>query len=67
MPKDLRWHATRKITEGILSHPLDSPGWRTIDEKFSEIAKDPRNLRLGISTDGVMSTEEIGDIVYNQF
>ncbi|GJZ51806.1 putative reverse transcriptase domain-containing protein [Tanacetum coccineum] len=27
--------------------------WRTIDEKFSKIAKDPRNLRLGILADGV--------------
>ncbi|GJW42229.1 retrovirus-related pol polyprotein from transposon TNT 1-94 [Tanacetum coccineum] len=33
--------------------PADSQAWRTIDEKFPEIAKDPRNLRLGISADGV--------------
>ncbi|GJX66700.1 putative reverse transcriptase domain-containing protein [Tanacetum coccineum] len=31
----------------------DSQAWRTIDEKFPEIAEDPRNLRLGISADGV--------------
>ncbi|GJT25715.1 hypothetical protein Tco_0895652 [Tanacetum coccineum] len=31
----------------------DSQAWRTIDEKILEIAKDPRNLRLGISADGV--------------
>nr|GEY92697.1 hypothetical protein [Tanacetum cinerariifolium] len=31
----------------------DSQAWRTIDEKFPKIAKDPRNLRLGISVDGV--------------
>ncbi|GKE90816.1 putative transposon, En/Spm-like protein, partial [Tanacetum coccineum] len=31
----------------------DSQAWRTIDEKFPEIAKDLRNLRLGISADGV--------------
>jgi hypothetical protein len=53
MSEDLRWHATRKITEGILRHPADSQAWRTIDEMFPEIAKDPRNLRLGISADGV--------------
>ncbi|GJY91461.1 ribonuclease H-like domain-containing protein [Tanacetum coccineum] len=33
--------------------PADSQAWRTIDEKFPKIAKDPRNLRLGISADGV--------------
>ncbi|GKB70495.1 putative transposon, En/Spm-like protein [Tanacetum coccineum] len=51
--KDLRWHATRRITDGVLRHPADSHAWRTIDEKFPEIAKDLRNLRLGISADGV--------------
>ncbi|GJY37243.1 putative transposase-associated domain-containing protein [Tanacetum coccineum] len=51
--EDLRWHATRRITDGVLRHPADSQAWRTIDEKFPEIAKDPRNLRLGISADGV--------------
>ncbi|GKD37201.1 putative reverse transcriptase domain-containing protein [Tanacetum coccineum] len=51
--EDLRWHATRRITDGVLRHPIDSHAWRTIDEKFPEIAKDQRNLRLGISADGV--------------
>ncbi|GKD46900.1 putative transposon, En/Spm-like protein, partial [Tanacetum coccineum] len=31
----------------------DSQAWRTIDEKFPKIAEDKRNLRLGISVDGV--------------
>ncbi|GKE00945.1 putative transposon, En/Spm-like protein [Tanacetum coccineum] len=51
--EDLRWHATRRITDGVLRHPADSQEWCTIDEKLPEIAKDPRNLRLGISADGV--------------
>nr|GEX07063.1 hypothetical protein [Tanacetum cinerariifolium] len=51
--EDLRWHATRRIIDGILRHPADSQAWRTVDEKFLEIAKDLRNLRLGISTDRV--------------
>ncbi|GKF10033.1 putative reverse transcriptase domain-containing protein, partial [Tanacetum coccineum] len=48
-----RWHAARRITDGELRHPADSQAWRTIDEKFPEIGKDTRNLRLGISDDGV--------------
>ncbi|GKC24587.1 hypothetical protein Tco_1026737, partial [Tanacetum coccineum] len=46
-----RWkvdNKTQKVYENILAK-----AWRTIDEKFPEIAKDPRNLRLGISADGV--------------
>ncbi|GJZ42911.1 putative transposon, En/Spm-like protein [Tanacetum coccineum] len=51
--EDLRWHATQRITDGVLCHPADSQAWRTIDEKFPEIAEDLRNPRLGKSTDGV--------------
>ncbi|GJU99442.1 putative reverse transcriptase domain-containing protein [Tanacetum coccineum] len=46
-----RWkvdNKTHKVYENI-----PAKAWRTIDEKFPEIAKDPRNLRLGISADGV--------------
>ncbi|GJT72114.1 putative transposon, En/Spm-like protein [Tanacetum coccineum] len=43
-----RWkvgNKTHKVYENI-------PAKRTIDEKFPEIAEDPRNLRLGISAEG---------------
>ncbi|GJY82815.1 putative transposase-associated domain-containing protein [Tanacetum coccineum] len=46
-----RWkvdNKTHKVYENILAK-----AWHTIDEKFPEIAEDPRNLRLGISADGV--------------
>ncbi|GJX36687.1 hypothetical protein Tco_0248244 [Tanacetum coccineum] len=46
-----RWkvdNKTKKVYENI-----PAKAWRTIDEKFPEIAEDPRNLRLGISADGV--------------
>nr|GEU86685.1 hypothetical protein [Tanacetum cinerariifolium] len=33
--------------------PRDSHAWSTIDEKFPKIAKDLKNLRLGILADGV--------------
>ncbi|KAK9050970.1 hypothetical protein SSX86_027595 [Deinandra increscens subsp. villosa] len=51
--EDLRWHATSSKTPGVLRHPSDSPAWKAIDDKYPEIADDPRSLRLGISTDGV--------------
>nr|GEW63987.1 hypothetical protein [Tanacetum cinerariifolium] len=43
----------QRITDGVLHHLADSQAWRTIDEKFPKIAEDPRNIRLGISADGV--------------
>ncbi|GJW24962.1 putative transposon, En/Spm-like protein [Tanacetum coccineum] len=46
-----RWkvdNKTHKVYENI-----PAKAWRTIDEKFPKITEDPRNLRLGISADGV--------------
>ncbi|GJT60491.1 putative transposon, En/Spm-like protein [Tanacetum coccineum] len=46
-----RWkvdNKTKKVYENI-----PAKAWRTIDEKFPKIAEDTRNLRLGISADGV--------------
>ncbi|GKD07565.1 putative transposase-associated domain-containing protein [Tanacetum coccineum] len=46
-----RWkvdNKTHKVYDNI-----PEKAWRTIDKKFLEIAKDLRNLRLGISADGV--------------
>ncbi|GKD57619.1 hypothetical protein Tco_1291006, partial [Tanacetum coccineum] len=34
----------KRIIDGVLCHPADSQAWRTINEKFPEIAEDPRNL-----------------------
>ncbi|GKA82210.1 putative transposon, En/Spm-like protein [Tanacetum coccineum] len=48
IPTKVMW-----ITDGVLRHPADSQAWRTIDEKSPKIAEDTRNLRLGISADGV--------------
>ncbi|GKB76231.1 retrovirus-related pol polyprotein from transposon TNT 1-94, partial [Tanacetum coccineum] len=46
-----RWkvdNKTHKVYENI-----PAKAWRTIDEKFLKIAKEPRNLMLGISANGV--------------
>nr|GFB04329.1 hypothetical protein [Tanacetum cinerariifolium] len=46
-----RWKVDNKTHK--LYENIPAKAWRTIDEKFLEIAKDPRNLRLGISADEV--------------
>ncbi|KAL7606445.1 hypothetical protein Lser_V15G18818 [Lactuca serriola] len=52
--KDLTWHAIERMVDvGVLSHPADSPAWAAIDDKYPDFSSDPRNLRLGISADGV--------------
>ncbi|XP_062118376.1 uncharacterized protein LOC133831994 [Humulus lupulus] len=51
--KSLRWHEDGRIKDDKLRHPADSLAWKTIDEKWPVIKKDPRNLRLGLSADGI--------------
>jgi Transposase family tnp2 len=37
----------------MLRHPADSPEWTSIDIKHGNFASDPRNLRIGLCTDGM--------------
>ncbi|GKA44433.1 putative transposon, En/Spm-like protein [Tanacetum coccineum] len=46
-----RWKVDNKTKKVYKNIPVKV--WRTIDEKFPEISEDTRNLRLGISADGV--------------
>ncbi|CAL8135616.1 unnamed protein product [Prunus armeniaca] len=50
--KSLTWHAARKSVDGQMSHPVDSPSWKLVDDKWPEFGKEPRNLRLALSFDG---------------
>ena len=51
--KDLQWHRTRRETiEGQMSHPADGKPWKHFDDKYNWFAKDARNLRLVMATDG---------------
>jgi len=37
----------------LLRHATDSPQWKKIDSLYPEFGSDPRNLKLGIATDGM--------------
>ena len=55
-PKDaelLRWHQDSRKKDAKLRHPADGPEWRNINRKFPVFAEEPRNLRLGLCTDGM--------------
>src|SRR6185295_19829081 len=50
---DLQWHRTRRVSiEGQMSHPADGKAWKHFDDKYNWFAKDARNLRLAVATDG---------------
>ncbi|XP_026450757.1 uncharacterized protein LOC113350866 [Papaver somniferum] len=53
----MRWHKDRHKdkrveTEDMLRHPTDAKGWKDFDGKYEQFARDPRNVRLGLATDG---------------
>ncbi|XP_042404675.1 uncharacterized protein LOC121994831 [Zingiber officinale] len=50
--EDLIWHSNNKSQDHMMRHPVDSVAWDTINHKWPTFASDPRNLRLGLATDG---------------
>jgi hypothetical protein len=52
----LRWHKEKhKQDVGMIKHHVDATQWRNIDSRNSEFTKDPRNIRILMSTDGMNS------------
>lgn len=59
--KDMRWHDEVRTKDGKLRHPVDGQAWKAFGDKYSGFASDPRNVRLGLASDGfnlfrIMST-----------
>jgi hypothetical protein len=53
--KQMRWHHEGKRESedpDIMSHPADSEAWQTLDRFDPEFARDPRSVRLSLSTYG---------------
>ncbi|XP_021843900.2 uncharacterized protein [Spinacia oleracea] len=48
----MTWHANGRETVKLLQHPSDGQAWKDFDSEYKQFAKDPRNVRLGITTDG---------------
>lgn len=48
----MRWHREGRINDGLLRHLADSLAWQKFDEIYPWFASDPRNVRLGLATDG---------------
>ncbi|XP_056843151.1 uncharacterized protein LOC130495699 [Raphanus sativus] len=53
MAEDLCWHYTNATEDGTMRHPVDSISWAQVNDKWPDFAAEPRNLQLGISTDGM--------------
>lgn len=50
--KAMIWHYVAQSCINIMRHPVNSSAWRCADRLSPELAKEPRHVTLGISTDG---------------
>ena len=50
---EVQWHKLkRQPVDNELSHPADGEAWKEFDRIHFDFAADPRNIKLGIATDG---------------
>ncbi|KAM3249472.1 hypothetical protein P3L10_011242 [Capsicum annuum] len=57
---DMRWHHEHKKEDGVMRHPLDSEAWKHFNESHPFFAAEPRNVRLGLCTDGFQPFSQSG-------
>ena len=43
----------KNIKDTMRRHPSDASQWKTLDNEFPKLGGDPRNITLGMSTDGL--------------
>ncbi|KAF5470111.1 hypothetical protein F2P56_010651 [Juglans regia] len=49
----MRWHKEQRLPDqDMMRHPADSESWKRFDEEHSWFARDARNVRLGMASDG---------------
>ncbi|XP_057436487.1 uncharacterized protein LOC130728921 [Lotus japonicus] len=48
----MRWHHEHYKEPDFLSHPSDAEAWMKFDEAWGTFADEPRNVRLGLCSDG---------------
>ena len=50
----MTWHARHESEDGVMRGVVDSHQWKYVNWRWrEEFAQEPRNLRLGLATDGV--------------
>ncbi|KAL4388416.1 hypothetical protein GQ457_09G021810 [Hibiscus cannabinus] len=48
----MTWHEDSRKKDGRMRHPADSLAWKSFDSQHPEFSSDPRNIRLGLASDG---------------
>ncbi|XP_021769734.1 uncharacterized protein LOC110733975 [Chenopodium quinoa] len=50
--KEMTWHSKNPRVQGTMAHPSDSAAWKHLDCQFPGFSSEPRNVRLGLCTNG---------------
>ncbi|WVZ91082.1 hypothetical protein U9M48_037300 [Paspalum notatum var. saurae] len=57
--KMVRWHKEQSKEDDMLRYPTDRSQWRKVDRMYSQFVEDARNIRFGLSTDGMNPFSEM--------
>jgi hypothetical protein len=49
----LQWHARERKNDALLRHPSNGSQWRNFDRKHKDFFAEVRNIRFGLSTNGI--------------
>ena len=52
------WDDERKLVDDVIAHPTDGTQWQRFDDKHKDFSTNPRNIRFGLSTDGMTPFNE---------
>jgi len=58
--EQMRWHSENPRSGGSLAHPCDADAWKHLDDCYPSFAAEPRNVRLGLCTDGFSPFGQFG-------
>ena len=48
----MKWHVDGRMEGEMMRHPVDSLAWKNFDNVHPSFALEPRNVRLGLASDG---------------
>ncbi|CAH9080101.1 unnamed protein product [Cuscuta epithymum] len=58
--KHMTWHVEHETKEGLMCHPSDGEAWKHFDRCHPQFAMEPRNVRLGLCSDGFAPYGQFG-------
>lgn len=47
------WHSKHRSQDGVMRLTVDSPAHKWVEERWGDFKTDPRNVRLGLASDGI--------------